>query len=703
MRFSKFLTLLGVGSAISAGAQTFVPTTAQKKVPVLEEYTGVRCGFCPAGHIIGSNIKAANPKAVIINLHGAPYGPGSATMVDLRSDVSFDLDSVADPSGYPAGSVNRVGKATGRGGWTSAANTIATQNSPVNVAAKASIDLNTRELEVIVETYYTANSSASTNKLNVFILQNNIAGYQASGSTNPANVLPNGDYNHMHALRHSLTGSWGQTISTTTAGYFQADTFNYTIPAKFNAWTRSQVAANPDAILKDLEIAVSIAENDSANIYTGAVADMTLIAPPGQTVAEARLESKGIAGAGYCSLDYTPSFTFENLGTSAIDTVRIMAYTGTYSATATPLLDTLVTSPTAAGASRTITWGVQQWGDKNVTYVFDIDSYNGGNLYNVSNTNYSTQTPSIKFDLINGNPNVLSTLLEDFEAVVGPNIPNNGYGVPSTAISILDNPSNLPGSQVAVFHTTHLNGAPNKMGANGTSDASYRFRFSSIDEGAVKLVFEPLNVAQANKNAAKLKFFHAYVQYSQNGTAVGQDSLKVLVSTDCGSTWNVVFGEGGSKIATATATANAHYPAAAEWDSTEIDLTSYVNATELVIAFEGISDYGNNLYLDDINVISYDKTVATAEAVETFNTAVAVYPNPVANEMSIELTNAVSSEASVSVFNAVGQAVISLGSVNLEEGIQTLNVNTSDLVNGVYFVNIVSDNGNTTKRFVVSK
>jgi hypothetical protein len=73
MRFSKFLTLLGVGSALSAGAQTFVPTTVQKKAIVLEEYTGIYCGYCPDGHKRAAAIKAANPSAVIIAIHAGNF------------------------------------------------------------------------------------------------------------------------------------------------------------------------------------------------------------------------------------------------------------------------------------------------------------------------------------------------------------------------------------------------------------------------------------------------------------------------------------------------------------------------------------------------------------------------------------------------------------------------------------------------------
>ena len=43
------ICLVGIG-------QTFVSTTPENKNVVLEEFTGIYCGFCPDGHVIGQGI-----------------------------------------------------------------------------------------------------------------------------------------------------------------------------------------------------------------------------------------------------------------------------------------------------------------------------------------------------------------------------------------------------------------------------------------------------------------------------------------------------------------------------------------------------------------------------------------------------------------------------------------------------------------------
>ncbi len=64
-----------------ASAQTFVSTSVENKNVILEEYTGISCGYCPDGHKIAQDLHNANPNDVfLINVHTGgyanPQGPG---------------------------------------------------------------------------------------------------------------------------------------------------------------------------------------------------------------------------------------------------------------------------------------------------------------------------------------------------------------------------------------------------------------------------------------------------------------------------------------------------------------------------------------------------------------------------------------------------------------------------------------------------
>lgn len=264
---SVFALLLFAG--FSVFGQTFVSTDPSNKNVILEEYTGVNCGYCPDGHRIANQIAAAHPDRFwAINIHQGSY---ANTTPDYRTPFGDALAGQTGLTGYPAGTINRhvfSGSVTSlsRSSWSSATNTILSQSSCVNVAAQSTIDFNTRVLTVVVEVYYTGNSATTTNLLNVALLQDNILGPQASGATNPDQMEGN-QYRHMHMLRHLLTGQWGETINTTTTGTFYTNTFTYTVPANLN---------NIEYVLEDLEVVVFISEGHQ-EIITGNKSSMTFL------------------------------------------------------------------------------------------------------------------------------------------------------------------------------------------------------------------------------------------------------------------------------------------------------------------------------------------------------------------------------------------------------------------------------------------
>ena len=224
-----------------ANAQSFVDTTQQNKNVIIEEFTGIGCVFCPAGHLIGQNLHNSNPNDVfLINIHTGSYATPQGAGTDFRTNFGSSIAGQSNLSGYPAGTVNRHqfsmsqngGTAMSRSDWSSASYQLLGQPSPVNVGIQASVDMSTNVLTVDVEVYYTGTQTISTNRLNVAVVQHNIEGPQTGGQThNPGAMLSNGNYNHNHMLRHLLTGQWGEYISTLTPGYFYSNQYTWTLPA----------------------------------------------------------------------------------------------------------------------------------------------------------------------------------------------------------------------------------------------------------------------------------------------------------------------------------------------------------------------------------------------------------------------------------------------------------------------------------------
>ncbi len=292
-----------------AFSQTIVSTSQENKKGLLEEYTGIHCGYCPQGHTIADNIKAANPNTFhIINIHVGTFAVPGNGEPDFRTDFGSAIDNQAGVTGYPMGSINRhvfsgSNTAMSRASWAGAFNQIKTQTAYVNVAVESEINIATRELTVHVEAYYTGASPENTNLLNVALLQNNTLGPQSGGGAG-------NNYNHSHRLVHMLTGQWGESITTTSQGTFVDRTYTYTVPTSYRGvWTDM---SNLEVIAFITETQQEVANVDGVNVTTTGTllasdAAITLIDTP----------------KGNCDLDVAPKLSLYNAGQNPLTSLSI--------------------------------------------------------------------------------------------------------------------------------------------------------------------------------------------------------------------------------------------------------------------------------------------------------------------------------------------------------------------------------------------
>lgn len=288
------LSFLGLFAAFAVSAQTpqFVSTEAANKNVVLEEFTGINCGFCPDGHKIVKEYEEDNPGRVFgINIHTGSY----AAM--YQTQWGSAIMNQTGLQGFPAGTVNRhsfSGGATilNRGEFVSRGNQILAEASFVNVAAQASIDATTRVMTVNVEAYYTADAATASNKLNVVLLQDSIIGPQSGASANPSQVTADGQYIHMNMLRDMLTGQWGDDITAPEgsnvipAGTLIQRTYTYNVPGSIS---------NELVKLGHLKLVVFVAR-DQQEIYTGAECKPTVTNLPELAAMSTTMSAQGQNG-----------------------------------------------------------------------------------------------------------------------------------------------------------------------------------------------------------------------------------------------------------------------------------------------------------------------------------------------------------------------------------------------------------------------
>jgi len=349
----KIFTLCVLAATtLTASAQLPVSTTPGPKNALLEEFTGINCVYCPDGHKIAKQITDANPnRAFAVNIHTGGFATPSAGQPDFRTPDGNAVAAIAGMgiTGYPQGAVNRklYGTATAfamsRSVWAAAVNAILAQPAYVNVAGQANLDVSNNQLTVNIEAYYTANSPASTNKLTVMLLQNNINGPQTGASQfNPTMINPDGTYRHMHALRDVLTPATGEDITTTTSGTLVTRTYNYTVPSTIGTIPVEQ---------GNLELLVFVAEGVSNIINVARVP----IAFTGLTFTNNAQVLNVVQEDNICINSITPRFTLKNMGNAAMTSAEISynvnggtAQTYTWNGNLAPLSSVDVTLPAIA-------------------------------------------------------------------------------------------------------------------------------------------------------------------------------------------------------------------------------------------------------------------------------------------------------------------------------------------------------------------
>ncbi|MCC7303648.1 MAG: PKD domain-containing protein [Bacteroidia bacterium] len=95
-----------------------------------------------------------------------------------------------------------------------------------------------------------------------------------------------------------------------------------------------------------------------------------------------------------------------------------------------------------------------------------------------------------------------------------------------------------------------------------------------------------------------LSFDVAYARYD----ATYSDTLAVLISTDCGQTFTQVWIKGGPTLATAPDNTTAFTPTSTQWRTETVNLNTYTGQPTFMVVFQNRGRWGNNIYVDNINL-----------------------------------------------------------------------------------------------------
>jgi PKD repeat protein len=283
-----------------------------------------------------------------------------------------------------------------------------------------------------------------------------------------------------------------------------------------------------------------------------------------------------------CVGTFTPVVTLTNLGSSTLTSATI---TYTIDGTGSTVLNW--TGSIASGATANVTLATATTTVGSHTFAATVSSPNSGTDGNAANNSLSQS-----FTITTAPATTALPLVEGFTSTTF---------VP-TGWTLLNPDANVTWTRATVggFSTT------------GGSAKMDNYSSSTSTAGQTDDLLTPAMDLSTANSTLKMTFQVAHAMYNTSYI----DSLVIEVTKDCGSTWQRLYSKGGSSLSTAPATTSAFTPTATQWRKDSIMLGSLAGSSVAQFRFRSISGYGNNIYLDNIN-LNFTPTAAAPVAAFT--------------------------------------------------------------------------------------
>lgn len=230
--------------------------------------------------------------------------------------------------------------------------------------------------------------------------------------------------------------------------------------------------------------------------------------------------------------------------------------------------------------------------------------------------------------------------------------------------------------------------------AASTGTMSARIVNATTYDGHVdELIGPSIDMTAITGSTPSMTFKVAHAQR----TSTSADKLQVYVSTNCGENWTLRKTITGAALSTGGVQSAAFTPTSSQWALQTVNLSGYTTQTNLFFMFRFTSNGGNNIYVDDINILG---TVGIDELSSSINFN--VYPNPAEDNTVVSFDLIEKGNVTVDVIDVVGRKISSLYKGALNAGEYQYNVASGgSLAAGIYIVQLNVDGHNFSKKLIV--
>lgn len=661
----------------------FLMSQVQRTV-LIEEFTNASCGPCASQNPAFNTLLDANEDKVVSIKYQWDF-PGFDPMnqanpgeVDTRATY-YGLTGV--PTAWTDGIIGDDSYAGGAGAWDIAGGGY--EGGPYGYNQAVIDYAHGVETPISMDIEYTLNDDASELTVNVTVTNMGSEDFtMADGRLQIAlieevvsyDVAPgsNGETEFHDVMRKMYPNAEGTTVPTIAAG----DNWSFSITEAMPSYT---------ANLGLLKVVAFVQDHTSKDVWQAGITEAAEIA---NGIDPGLADNLTAAPTSLCGGSITPMVELTNNSSTAITAMEVNALINGSVIETMNYSGNLEQDQTA-----TLTFSEVTLTAANSTLTFEIASANGGTGIDINNAN--NVTAAVTYSALS--ETAIGTSLEETnEDYTVNNYPDNALAQPGIPLG------GFGGNTFLVFDRASFpnDAGTDPIGGYGNSDQSILVNFyqwnptdAATVSGTADLIYQKIDLTDAI--TAALSFDRASASWIGDGTS--GDGLEVRISTDCATTWTTIWEAAGADLNTAPAQDPFYVPSAGHWATETLDLSDYLGQ-EVNIAFRAISAWGNNLYLDNINVSS---TVATEELTEV--SAMSLFPNPVKTTMTVDFTLEDARQLQVEVFNAVGQSVQNLGATNFNAGKNQFDVDATNLSSGIYFLRIYNGNKELNRRFVVQK
>ena len=278
----------------------------------------------------------------------------------------------------------------------------------------------------------------------------------------------------------------------------------------------------------------------------------------------------------YCQTTFSPQVTLRNFGLTTLTQVTI-----NYN------ID--------GGTNQVYTWnGSLATGASEVVTLNSVTTTVGAHTFSASSSMPNGMTDdyaandaaSVSFTITTSSS---LPFVEDFEGSFPPtgwtNLSNDGEDAPAWDVE---------GIKALVKKSVSVQSSGNSGNALAINGYAYS---TSTGNRYDEMTTPSINLSTAGSPQLTFQVAHAYYNTTSN-----TEGLKVYISTDCGVNYTAIYDKSAAALATNGQNSNSWLPTAVgHWRQETIDLSAYAGDV-IKLKFETYSNYGNNLFIDKINV-----------------------------------------------------------------------------------------------------